>query len=85
MRIIAVPDLQSSHIGPQGFSVAQGRPVAPSAVRHYVLSCQWLYNRCLDRRLSQHGDLDKAVFDEEAIRLGSTSWTNASGRWKPCA
>ena len=37
--------------------------------RHYVLSCEWLYNRCLDRRLSQHGDLDKAVFDEEAIRL----------------
>lgn len=37
--------------------------------RHYVLSCEWLYNRCLDRRLSQHGDLERAVFDEEAIRL----------------
>jgi hypothetical protein len=37
--------------------------------RHYVLSCEWLYNRCLDRRLSQHGDLEKAIFDEEAIRL----------------
>ena len=37
--------------------------------RQYVLSCEWLYNRCLDRRLSQHGDLDKAVFDEEAIRM----------------
>ena len=34
-----------------------------------MLSCEWLFNRCLDRRLSQHGDLDKAVFDEEAIRL----------------
>src|SRR3954468_24925841 len=37
--------------------------------RQYVLSCEWLYNRCLDRRLSQHGDLERAVFDEEAIRL----------------
>jgi hypothetical protein len=37
--------------------------------RHYVLSCEWLYNQCLDRRLSQHGDLDKAIFDEEAIRM----------------
>jgi hypothetical protein len=37
--------------------------------RHYVLSCEWLYNRCLDRRLSQHGDLERAIFDEEAIRL----------------
>ena len=34
-----------------------------------MFSCEWLYNRCLDRRLSQHGDLDKAIFDEEAIRL----------------
>jgi hypothetical protein len=37
--------------------------------RHYVLSCEWLYNRCLDRRVSQHGDLERAIFDEEAIRL----------------
>jgi hypothetical protein len=37
--------------------------------RHYVLSCEWLYNRCLDRRLSQHGDPDRAIFDEEAMRL----------------
>jgi len=37
--------------------------------RHYVLSCEWLYNRCLDRRLSQHGDLSAAIFDDEAIRL----------------
>jgi hypothetical protein len=37
--------------------------------RHYVLSCEWLYNRCLDRRLSQPADLDRAIFDEEAIRL----------------
>ena len=37
--------------------------------RHYVLSCEWLYNKCLDRRLSEHGDLEKAIFDEEAIRL----------------
>jgi hypothetical protein len=37
--------------------------------RHYVLSCEWLYNRCLDRQVSQHGDMDKAIFDEEAIRL----------------
>jgi len=43
----------------------RGRPRG----RHYVLSCEWLYNRCLDRRLSEHGDLEKAVFDEEAIRL----------------
>jgi hypothetical protein len=35
----------------------------------YVLSCEWLYNRCLDRRVSQHGDLERAIFDEEAIRL----------------
>ena len=34
-----------------------------------MLSCEWLYNQCLDRRLSQHGDLDKAIFDEEAIRM----------------
>jgi hypothetical protein len=37
--------------------------------RHYVLSCEWLHNRCLDRRLSQHGDPERAIFDEEAIRL----------------
>ena len=37
--------------------------------RTYVLSCEWLYNRCLDQRLDQHGDLDKAIFDPEAIRL----------------
>ena len=37
--------------------------------RHFVLSCEWLYHRCLDRRLSQHGDVEEAIFDEEAIRL----------------
>lgn len=34
-----------------------------------MLSCEWLYSRCLDRRLSQDGDREKAIFDEEAIRL----------------
>src|SRR5260221_7168641 len=37
--------------------------------RHYVLSCEWVYNRCLDRRLSQHSERERAIFDEEAIRL----------------
>ena len=37
--------------------------------RHYVLSCEWLYNKCIDRRLSTHGDIEAAVFDDEALRL----------------
>ena len=49
------------------------RPVAtqggPQRTRHYVLSCEWLYNRCLDRSVSEHGDLERAIFDEESIRM----------------
>jgi hypothetical protein len=37
--------------------------------RHYVLSCEWLYNRCLDRRVSEQGEPDHPIFDDEAIRL----------------
>jgi hypothetical protein len=50
------------------FLLLKGFRARPGS-RHYVLSCEWLYNRCLDRRLSQHGDLERAIFDEEAIRL----------------
>lgn len=36
---------------------------------HYVLSCEWLYHKCLDRRLSPPASRDASIFDEEAIRL----------------
>ncbi len=51
----------------KGLKTAGPRPQQRG--RHYVLSCEWLYNRCLDRQLSEHGDLERAIFDEEAIRL----------------
>ncbi len=43
----------------------------PKASRspHYVLSCEWLYHKCLDTRLSPPTSPDRAIFDEEAIRL----------------
>lgn len=37
--------------------------------RHYVLSCEWLYKECLDRRIAQQGNPESAIFDDEAIRL----------------
>src|SRR5438477_8945786 len=37
--------------------------------RHYVLSCEWLYSKCLDRRLSPPSSREAAIFDEEAMRL----------------
>jgi hypothetical protein len=36
---------------------------------HYVLSCEWLYHKCLDKRLSPPTTPDRAIFDEDAIRL----------------
>jgi hypothetical protein len=36
---------------------------------YYVLSCEWLYEKCLDTRLSPPASRDAAIFDEEAIRL----------------
>jgi len=38
-------------------------------MRHYVLSCEWLYNKCLDHHLSPPANREAAVFDEEAMRL----------------
>jgi len=37
--------------------------------RHYVLSCEWLYSKCLDHRLSRPSSREAAIFDEEAMRL----------------
>lgn len=37
--------------------------------RHYVLSCEWLYRKCLDHRVSPPVSRDTAIFDEEALRL----------------
>jgi hypothetical protein len=41
----------------------------PRLSRHYVLSCEWLYKRCLDQRVTQPAEVRRAIFDEEAIRL----------------
>jgi hypothetical protein len=37
--------------------------------QYYVLSCEWLYEKCLDARLSPPASRNAAIFDEEAIRL----------------
>ena len=49
------------------FLLFRRRRVRPS--RHYVLSCEWLYHKCLDHRLSPPASRDAAIFDEEAMRL----------------
>ena len=36
--------------------------------RELALSCEWLYERCLDKHLPAPGNRDAAIFDEEAIR-----------------
>ena len=45
------------------------RRVKASRSPHFVLSCEWLYNKCLDHRLSPPASLEASIFDEEAIRL----------------
>lgn len=49
------------------FLLFRRRNVRPDS--RYVLSCEWLYQKCLDKRLALPASRGAAIFDEEAIRL----------------